>query len=153
MHRLLGTTNAAGLTNVLAGGSEPLAVVRGTDVPGLSVVTCGPIPPNPPELLAGERLAQAIAAFRDGFDVVIIDGPPVLGLADAPLIASRADATIVVAASDHTRRDALQDAVRRLAGTRARVIGTLLTRHVLDRAGDGYGYGGYTYYSYGGSAA
>jgi capsular exopolysaccharide synthesis family protein len=153
VHRLLGTSNGAGLTNILAGGSDAFAVVRGTAVPGLSVVTSGPIPPNPPELLAGDRLAETLAAFRDGFDVVVIDGPPVLGLADAPLLANRADATILVAAADHTRTDSLKDAVRRLAGTRAHVVGTLLTRHVADRAGDGYGYGGYAYYSYGESAA
>ena len=79
----------------------------------------------------------------------MLDGPPVLGLADAPLLASQADATILVAAAEQTRTDAVQGALHRLGAVRARVLGMLLTRFDLKRKGEAYGYGGYTYYNYG----
>ena len=114
------------------------------------MITSGPLPPNPPELLAGDRLPSCSQSLRERFDMVVLDGPPVLGLADAPLLAHQAEATILVAAADKTRTDTLQGALQRLLVAHARVLGTLLTRFDLRRKGDAYGYGGYTYYSYGG---
>src|SRR5690606_2811664 len=106
----------------------------------------GPLPPSPPELLAGDNLAGLLQNLRERFDVVILDGPPVLGLADAPLLSHAVDATVVVVAAEQTHSDALQVALQRLAAARARVLGTVLTRFDIKRKGEGYGY---TYYSYG----
>lgn len=152
VHRVMELANGVGLSNLLAGASELDAAIRASDVPGLSVVTSGPLPPNPPELLAGDRLNDVLAMLQDQFDVVIVDGPPVLGLADAPLLAHQVEATVLVSAGDATRIDHLQGAYNRLRGSQARVLGTLLTRFNVNRKGDAYGYGGYEYYSYGGKA-
>ena len=149
-HQLNDLSNQAGLSNVLAGGASAEQVVQASGEPNLSVITSGPLPPNPPELLAGERLAELLESLRGRFDMLVLDGPPVLGLADAPLLAHAVEATILVAAAEQTRSDSLQGACQRLASAHARIIGTLLTRFDLRRKGESYGYGGYTYYSYGG---
>jgi polysaccharide biosynthesis transport protein len=150
LHHLTGLANNMGLSNVLAGAAEVGDVLQKGSEPNLSVITSGPLPPNPPELLAGERLPQLLAVLRDRFDIVVLDGPPVLGLADAPLLAHLAEGTLVVAAAEQTRSDTLQSALQRLRRAHARVTGTLLTRFDLKGKGESYGYGGYTYYSYGG---
>ena len=151
IHRVTGLGNSNGLSNVLAGSAQLLQVVQAGSEPTLSIITSGPLPPNPPELLAGDRLPALLQELRDRFDVVVLDGPPVLGLADAPLLAHQAEATVLVATAEQTRKDALQGALGRLGAVQGRVIGTLLTRFDLSRKGEAYG--GYTYYSYGGSKA
>ncbi|MGY1425115.1 CpsD/CapB family tyrosine-protein kinase [Lysobacter sp. A289] len=148
IHRLLGLANGVGLSNVLAGASEAAAALQMLDDPKLTVMTSGPLPPSPPELLAGDRFAALLHALRQDFDVIVLDGPPVLGLADAPLLAHRVEGTLLVVAAEQTRSDALQISLQRLLSVRASVLGTLLTSYDLQRKGEGYGY---TYYSYGGS--
>jgi capsular exopolysaccharide synthesis family protein len=149
MHQVTNLPNTQGLSNLLAGAAEVSDVLQLAADGAFSVITSGPLPPNPPELLAGERLPRLIAALRERFDVVVIDGPPVLGLADAPLLAHVADATVLVAAAEQTRRDALRGALRRLQSVQAHVLGALLTRFDVQRKGDAYGYGSYAYYQYG----
>jgi capsular exopolysaccharide synthesis family protein len=149
LHRLLDVSNNVGLSSILAGAADAAAALQVTSERGLSVITSGPLPPNPPELLAGDALSTLLATLKDRFDTIVLDGPPVLGLADAPLLAHRVEATLLVAAAESTRSDALQGALQRLLSAHAHVLGTLLTRFDLKGKGAGYGYGGYTYYAYG----
>lgn len=153
LHRQPGMSNAQGLSSVLAGAAGALDVVQSTNDERLSIITSGPLPPSPPELFAGERLPALLHELSQQFEVIVLDGPPVLGLADAPLLATQADATIVVAAADATRTDSLQAALHRLTAVRARVVGTLLTQFDVRRKGGAQGYGGYSYYEYGGERA
>ncbi|MGO4221996.1 GumC family protein [Lysobacter sp. TAF61] len=149
VHKTTGLSSAMGLSNLLAGARELADVLQHLPNEKLSVITSGPLPPNPPELLAGDSLARLLAQLREQFDMVILDGPPVLGLADAPLLANQAEATVMVAAAEDTRNDALRVSLQRLKAARARVLGAVLTRFDLKRKGEGYGY---TYYAYGGSS-
>jgi capsular exopolysaccharide synthesis family protein len=151
LHKLFGLANAKGLSSVLAGAMAADATFQATDEANLTVVTSGPLPPNPPELLGGDGLIALLDDLAKSFDVVILDGPPVLGLADAPLLASRAEATLLVVSAEMTRKDAVQGALQRLYATRGRVIGTLLIRYQMHGHGD-YGYGNYGYLTYGGKA-
>ena len=149
IHRLTGLSNSVGLSSVLSGAAEPMAAVQPGKEPNLSVITSGPLPPNPPELLAGEGLGRMLESLGGQFDVIVLDGPPVLGLADAPLLAHQVESTILVATADKTRSDSLAGAFKRLQSAQANVIGAVLTQFDLNKGSD-YGYGGYTYYSYGG---
>lgn len=144
LHKVFGVPNTVGLSNVLAGGSPLLSAVQPTGHEQLSLVTSGPLPPNPPELLGGDGLVRALAELSERFDVVILDGPPVLGLADAPLLASRAEATLLVVMAEVTRSDAVIGAMERIAATRGNVLGTLFTHWDLGASGE-YGYGHYSY--------
>jgi len=150
IHRLLGIDNSHGLSNYLTG--ETLEqVVQSTDYPGLAVMPCGPLPPNPAELLAGSRLPVLFADAKAHFDLVVMDGPPVIGLADAPILASRAAATILVVESGGARRSVARIAARRLFQARAKILGGLLTKFNAQSSSYGYGYGyAYAYaYEYG----
>jgi capsular exopolysaccharide synthesis family protein len=149
LHKVFGKSNSVGLSNVLAGAVGIQAACQATDVPNLTLVTSGPLPPNPPELLGGERLVALLEELGRTHDIVLMDGPPVLGLADAPLLAGRAEATLLVVTADVTRKDSVHSALQRIAATRSRVIGTLLIRFDMRHKGE-YGYHGYDYFSYGG---
>lgn len=149
LHQLFGKSNVAGLSSVLAGASDVAGVCQKTDEPNLTLITSGPLPPNPPELLGSDRLVAMLEQLSQLFDIVLLDGPPILGLADAPLLAGRAEAALFVVSANTTRKDAVQSALHRLAGTHGRVLGTVLIRFDMKNRGD-YGYHGYEYFSYGG---
>ena len=151
MHKLWNLSNAHGLSSLLAGSNEIANAVHAGVENNLAVMTSGPLPPNPPELLAGERLKDLLAQLGNQFDVIVLDGPPVLGLADAPLLASNVEGTILVATAEQTNRDAFKGAFQRLQTTHANVLGALLTQYDAAK-GDNYGYGSYSYYSYGNDA-
>ncbi len=151
VHKRLKCRNEMGLSNYLVGSKMPDDVVQESDTQGLVVMTAGPLPPNPAELLAGPRMMSLLTLAADSFDIVVIDGPPVMGLADAPLLASQVQSTMVVVASNETRRSVVKVALRRLHLARASVVGALLTKFDahLSGYGYGYGYGEYEYHSYG----
>lgn len=147
LHKNLELNNELGLTNYLAGDAKPMEITSTTEVPNLFAISSGPLPPNPAELISSSKMVALLTLAAEKFDHVIVDGPPVLGLADAPLLGSIVDATILVVESGGTRRDFAKGAVKRLRSTRTRLIGAVLTK--VHAHGHGYGYGG-SYYSYGG---
>lgn len=140
LHRLFGVPNHQGLSNALAGSDDLRPLLQDGKHERLSLVSSGPIPPNPAELLAGPRLSQVIARLLEQADHVVIDGPPVMGLADAPLIASYVEATIFVIAAKETRTKAARVSLRRLADVHAHVIGAVLTKFDARQIGYNYGY-------------
>ncbi|MBC6980484.1 polysaccharide biosynthesis tyrosine autokinase [Caulobacter sp. 17J80-11] len=128
MHRSLGADNSRGLSNVLAGVSTLGEVVQSTGASALSFVACGPRPPNPAELLAGSRVRAFLEEAQARYDVVVMDGPPIAGLADGPVLASMVGGTIFVLESRGTRRGQARNALARLHMSRARLLGALLTK-------------------------
>src|SRR5262249_58107035 len=109
-------------------------------------VASGPLPPNPAELIASAKMLSLLSVAAESYDVVIIDSPPVSGLADAPLLASLADGTLLVIDPAGTRRGVVKAALKRLAFARAQMVGVVLNKVDLSRSAYGYGYG----YGYGG---
>lgn len=149
LHKLLGLDNGAGLSNCLAGAVKVPELIQTTRTEGLSVLPSGPLPPNPAELLAGPRFVSLLTAASHKYDQVIIDGPPVMGLADAPIIANQAGGTLLVIAFGAARMGVVRASLKRLAAARVRLLGALLTKFDVRSAGYGYGYGDHSYYSYG----
>ena len=147
LHRSLGIKSDVGLSNLLAGGSRLAEATRETDDERLHVILAGPLPPNPAELLSGSKLVSLLTVAGEQYDQIIIDGPPVLGLADAPILSNVADGTLLVVSSAQTKVGAVQAAIKRLLVARARLVGGLLTKYDPQVAGYGYGYG-YRYVSY-----
>ena len=145
LHKKLGIGNDSGLTNYLAGDAQPVKITRGCSIPHLFLIPSGPLPPNPAELLGSAKMVALLNLAAERFDQVIIDGPPVLGLADAPLLGSLVEATILVAECGVTSRQYAQGAVKRLRSTRTRLVGGVLTK--VDTRNRSYGYHGY-YYQY-----
>ncbi len=152
-HNLGTLDNSRGLSNVLAGALAWREVVIAGGAGAHDLIACGPLPPNPAELLAGPRLATLLQEARSDYDLVILDSPPVLGLADAPVLGHLADGTLLVIEAGGPRIDHARDTLKRLRASRTRIIGALLTKLDARHAAYGYGYG-YEYgYAYGGQKA
>jgi capsular exopolysaccharide synthesis family protein len=146
LHRYLNIDADVGLTNYLAGTMVPPDAFRPTGVRGLTVMPAGPTPPNPAELLVGPKMLSLLTIASQEFDLVIIDGPPVSGLADAPLLASIATGTLLVIDAGGTRRGAAKAALKRLQFARAQMVGAVINKLDLIATGYSYGYGyGYGY--------
>jgi succinoglycan biosynthesis transport protein ExoP len=145
LHRLLEADSSAGLSNFLSSGSTLKELIQVTDTPNLSFMSSGPVPPSPAELIAGPRVVELLKEAREIFDIVVIDGPPVMGLADAPLLASRVDGTVMVVEAGGAGRNVVRAAINRLRVGNARVLGVILTKFEGRKNSYGYGYG----YGYG----
>lgn len=155
LHRVLGSDNSMGLSNFLAGGIKPAAAIKPTKTLRLTFIPSGPLPPNPAELLAGPKMVSLLSLAGEKFDQVIIDGPPIMGLADSPILSNLASGTLLVVEGGSTRIATAKEALKRLFGARAHVVGALITKFDVRVSGYGYGYGGdyggYQYYAYGGT--
>ena len=151
LHRSLAATAPdKGLSSLLAGAATLQEVIVPSGEAQLDVIFAGPLPPNPAELLSGTRLVSLLSIAGQHYDQVVIDGPPVMGIADGPLLANGADGTLLVVDSGSTKIGNAQAALKRLLVARARVIGVLLTKYNPKAAGHGYHYE--SYYAYGGPA-
>jgi capsular exopolysaccharide synthesis family protein len=147
--------NDEGLTNFLTGSATPAQIAKPTEVTRLFVITSGPLPPNPVELLSGARMLDLLQIAQERFDYVVLDGPPVIGLADALILANLSRATLFVIESSGTRAGALEGSIKRLRAANANILGAVFVKHGRAGEGAGYGYGygyGYDYhytYTYG----
>ncbi|WP_375402492.1 GumC family protein [uncultured Sphingomonas sp.] len=145
VHSLIGTGHEKGVSNYLTGTDELGSLIVRVDRFDFDAITAGPIPPNAAELLAGTRLPQLIETLLEVYDHVVIDAPPVLGLADAPLIGTRVEAVVFAVESHGIRASLVRTALGRLAAANARIIGVVLTKFESKRANVQYDYG----YDYG----
>lgn len=146
LHKVFGVPNNTGLTTALLAG-EGASVedyLQPTEIENLSVLTSGPIPPNPSELLGSHRMGHLIATLANAADIVLFDSPPVLAVTDAAVLARQVDGVMLVIDAGHTREHALAGAVAELQKTGANVLGVALNR--LDTRRGGYYYY-YYYYS------
>ena len=151
LHKELSLPNSVGLTNLLAGDHKPSELIQRTEVANLYCLPSGPIPPNPAELLATGRMLDFLTISGKKFDHIIVDGPPVLGLADALVLANMAKTTILAVNAGETRKGALEGSIKRLRHAQANIVGSILTKYAQGGSGYGYDYHySYNYYSYSG---
>jgi capsular exopolysaccharide synthesis family protein len=146
--KYLGISNAAGLTNVLAGQHELRDVIVSYQRDTLAVLPSGPTPPNPSEMLGSQQMHQLLITLAADYDLVIIDAPPLLPVTDAAVLASASDGAILVVRHGKSRREEVERALQALGSVNAKVLGTVLNFAPRKKRGggyDGYGYG----YGYG----
>ena len=129
-----------GLTKLLTSEENLADHVTATQYDNLSLLACGPVPPNPADLLSSGRFRSIMREATAQFDVVIVDAPPVLGLADAPLIASVVNDVVLVIESGKTRTAAAVEAMNRLRAAGATILGGTLTKSAEEKSGYGYAY-------------
>lgn len=132
--RIFSKMKTEGLSNILIGQGSLEDYVTQTSVPGLDVLSAGPIPPNPAELLGSSYLRDIIVDARSRYDQVIFDGPPVLLVSDAMVLAGSVDGCLLVCQYRATSRGALQRTQASLAAINARIFGAVLNM-VQTRAG------------------
>jgi capsular exopolysaccharide synthesis family protein len=132
-----------GLSRLLTTHDALTTQVLPTQFDNLWLVPCGPLPPNPADLLSTGRFKQLLADATRQFDHVIIDAPPVLGLADAPLLSSTSSGVLFVIESGGTRTRAAIEAINRLEASGSHLVGAVLTKSAEKESG--YGYYSYRY--------
>lgn len=143
LHKVFGLSNTGGLSSALLSKEASLdGYVQSTRFENLAVLTSGPLPPNPSELLSSRRLDAVVKALKRQADVTLFDSPPALPVTDASILASKVDGTILVVDSGKTRVDALRRAYETLSRSKTRVLGGILNK--LSPKGRGYYY--YHYY-------
>jgi polysaccharide biosynthesis transport protein len=158
LHETFGLLNDVGLSNVLAGEVGITTAAKTLSDDGdLTVLTAGPTPPNAAELLGSWRAKDVFGAIRPYFDVVLVDGPPLLAVTDPIVVGQFVDAVLLVTRSKKSRKREVRNALDLLRRSHRRVIGVVVNatprRRALGLMGYGYGYGngtgGYGYGEYG----
>jgi len=125
--KTLGITSGAGLTTVLAGNTAPeFVILPSPQLPNLFLLPSGPVPPCPSELLSSARMKHLLAEWREMFDHIIIDSPPVLACTDAVRLSVEADSVLLVIRSSHTSKAALRRASVVLAQAKANLLGVIV---------------------------
>ena len=143
LHRVFGLGNNRGVTSALLEEHPHLdGLLQETTVPGLQVLTSGPLPPNASELLGSARMHDLLAALGSQADILLLDSPPATALADAAVLATQTDGVLLILDSGVTRREVARRAMEALRRVNARVVGAILNR--LPTSGGGY----YYYYYY-----
>ncbi len=146
VHRYFSLDNQTGLSTFLASPHQDLSqVARPTSIEGLSVITSGPIPPNPVELLNSPEMDDLLDRLGQRGDIVVLDTPPIMAVTETAAMASKGVETILIV-DPETRFRALKDCQDTLAKANARVLGFVLNRVRARRSGYGYYYYGYGYY-------
>jgi len=144
-HKLFGLDNGQGLSISLVQDQDGHTNIRETAVPGLMLLTGGPIPPNPAELVGSKRMKRLIKEVSEQFDVVLIDTPPIIAVTDAAIIAQEVDGVILVLASGEVNKEYAQRAKDQLDKVGAKILGAVLNK--ADMKTSEY----YYYYYYHGS--
>jgi capsular exopolysaccharide synthesis family protein len=133
LHNIFNLKNDLGLTTMVvedaAMGSPPL---QDTGVEGLQLVSSGPLPPNPSELLGSRRMEEIIAALLEQADVVLFDAPPVVAVTDAAVLATKVDGVLLVINAGGTKRDYARAAKARLEKVNANLLGAVLNNVRFD---------------------
>ncbi|MEC5423413.1 CpsD/CapB family tyrosine-protein kinase [Virgibacillus sp. C22-A2] len=141
VHYTFRMDNLKGLSNILVGEDFLQDVVAQSDTENLDVISCGPIPPNPSELLASKRMEQFIEDASQIYDIIIFDTPPILAVADAQIMANVCDGAILVVRSKQTEVEAAGKAVEALQSANAKILGTILNDRSKKEANYYYYYG------------
>ncbi|MFC2947706.1 CpsD/CapB family tyrosine-protein kinase [Virgibacillus sediminis] len=141
IHYTFRLDNLKGLSNILVGDVSLKEAVAASDIENLDLISSGPIPPNPSELLSSKRMQQMIADARESYDVIIFDTPPVLAVTDAQIISNFVDGSILVVRSKSTEFEAAQKAIEALQSVQAKILGTVLNDRGKKEANYYYYYG------------
>lgn len=141
VHYTFRLNNLTGLSNVLVGSSTLENAVERVDVDYLDVLSCGPIPPNPAELLASKRMEEILYQANELYDIVIFDTPPALAVADAKILANIVDGSLVVVRSKITKIEEAERTIELIKDSKARLLGTILNDREKTNSNYYYYYG------------
>ncbi len=146
VHKMFELPNLKGLTNVLAEDLDYREILRSTKVKGLDILTGGPKPPNPSELLGSDKMRTFLESLKKDYDIIILDTPPVLPVTDAAILASLVDGVVLVSSYGQTTFEGLARAKVQLENVGAKILGVILNKVPASKRGGHY----YYYYYYDG---
>jgi len=148
LHSSLGISRTVGLSNLIIGDKDYDEVIKATEIPNLFMLPCGPLPPNPAELLMSHRFETVLAELEKRFDRIILDSPPLQLVTDAVVLSKQADGVILVVHADKTLREDIQRAARQIRNVGGQIFGVIVNAIDDSRSTYYYGkYGGYYAYS------
>ena len=142
-HEIFELENSAGLTKYITGYCSLEDAIQETRLTNLHVMTSGPIPPNPAELIGSKSMERLIDQLREKYDLILIDVPPAIAVADPIILAGKCDGVIVVVRAGFTKQSALLETNELLKKAEANILGTVLNDSSI---GGGYYYKGYRKY-------
>lgn len=149
LHQHFSTDNMHGLTNYLSGERNPNELLKTYDkLPNLKLITSGPIPPNPAELISSNDMRDLLTFLRANFKHVVIDSPPAISFADASILSTLVDGVVIVAMANKSSMHLIKRFKSRLQNIGARIYGVVLNGVKANSVDYGYGYGYNAYYSY-----
>ena len=154
-HKRFEVNNNNGLSSYLANISDDKDFIKKTDIKNLFIITSGPVPPNPAELVSTSRMKGLLEMLKEIFDIIIIDGAPVLPVTDSVILSAIVDRVVVVASYGETRKDELKTTHLALKNAGAKIAGVVLNKvsfkgkgySKYSKYGGGY-YGSYSQYTY-----
>ncbi|MGM8366177.1 CpsD/CapB family tyrosine-protein kinase [Virgibacillus sp. W0181] len=141
VHYTFRLDNLRGLSNVLVGESTLEDAIVSSDVDNLDLISCGPIPPNPSELLASKKMQTTLELAKKLYDIIIFDTPPILAVADAQILANIVDGSLLVVRSKVTEYEAAEKSKEVLAGASAKLLGAVLNDREKAKSDYYYYYG------------
>lgn len=133
IHETYQLENVQGLTNVLVGNASLGETVQKTLIDNLYVLTSGPTPPNPAELLSSKAMGELIQEMYGRYSLVIFDSPPLLAVADGQILANQTDGSVLVVLSGKTKMDTVQKAKDALQQSKAKLLGALLNKKKIKK--------------------
>ncbi|QUI24991.1 CpsD/CapB family tyrosine-protein kinase [Vallitalea pronyensis] len=146
IHKSFRIANGKGLVNVIVEKVPVQDVIQKIDeLPNLDIITSGPIPPDPTEILESQMMQELIAKFREAYDVILFDAPPVCSVTDAAVLTSLVDGVILVVASAETNIESAKLAKKLLNKVNGNILGVVLSKADTSKTGGYY----YHYYEYG----
>ncbi len=137
LHTLFDIQSEPGLTNLLL-EEDGQPALQQTEVAGLQILTSGPLPPNPADLLGSQKIDKVIASLVEQADVVLFDAPPVMAVTDAAVLGAKVDGVLLVISAGKTRRDHAERAKEMLERANVRIVGAALTNAPKDSSIGGY---------------
>ena len=141
IHSVFGTLNSIGVTTILAEEAKPEDAIKKTDIEGLSLLTSGPVPPDPGRMVESAKMARLIKNLAQQYDIVILDSPPILVANDAIVLAGYVDTSILILESGKITRRALSQAEELLKRANIQPVGAILNKSKIEK-------GSYYYYYY-----
>jgi len=142
VHYTFHMTNTMGLSNLLTRQATFAEVVNPSETEGLDIITCGPIPPNPAELLGSRTMDKVLEEMKNHYDIILFDAPPVLSVTDAQILSNKCDGTILVMSAGQTEKEGVVKAKEALVASQANIIGAVINNFELDKDHSYYQYYG-----------
>jgi capsular exopolysaccharide synthesis family protein len=146
LHKLFGLQNGSGLSTALLHGVKAADLAQATATPLLSVLTSGPLPPNPAELVGSKRMRELFESATNDFDLVLCDSPPVISVTDGIALAAQCDGVVLVIRAGMIAHEAIRRVTEQIEAVKSRILGVVLNSVDLRRDGHYYKY--YRYYRY-----
>lgn len=140
MHYTFSTNNMMGLSHLLIRKCSIEEAIKHTKVKSLDLITCGPIPPNPAELLGSNSMNRLMTQLKEMYDIIIIDAPPILAVADSIILANECDGTILVINSGETEKSKALKAKEAITSSKSKLIGAVVNNYKMPKDKKHYHY-------------